>query len=138
MKELRNLRFSNLENTIEIKNKSIAIPDMEIKSNALSMRLSGTHTFENKIDYHLQLLLSDFVKKKSKKLGDERFGEIEQDETGNTKLFIRMYGDAYNPSFSLDKKMIKKIFAIGLLAEQNHSLNHLKRYHSILSNSSQL
>ncbi len=109
--ELKNLRFSNLENTIEIKNKSISIPDMEIKSNALSMRLSGSHTFENKIDYHLQLLLSDFIKKKSKKLGDERFGEIEQDGTGNTKLFIRMYGDAYNPSFSLDKKMIRKKLA---------------------------
>lgn len=109
--ELKNLRFSNLENTIEIKNKSITIPDMEIKSNALSMRLSGSHTFENKIDYHLQLLLSDFIKKKSKRLGDERFGEVEPDGTGNTKLFIRMYGDAYNPSFSLDKQMIRKKLA---------------------------
>lgn len=116
--ELRNLRFSNLENTIEIKNNTIFIPDMEVKSNALSMRLSGTHTFENKIDYHLQLLLSDFIKKKSNKLGDERFGEIEKDETGNTKLFIRMYGDAYNPSFSLDKKMIKKKIAEDLKKER--------------------
>jgi hypothetical protein len=81
---------------------------MEIKSNALSLRLSGTHSFENQIDYHLQMLLSDFIKKKSKRLGDERFGEIEPDGSGNTKLFIRMYGDAANPKFSLDKQMIKR------------------------------
>jgi hypothetical protein len=109
--ELNNLRFSNLENTIEIKNKIIAIPDMEIKSNALSLRLSGTHSFENQIDYHLQMLLSDFIKKKSKRLGDERFGEIEPDGSGNTKLYVRMYGDAANPKFSLDKQMIKKKIA---------------------------
>jgi hypothetical protein len=106
--DLKNLKFSNLENTIEIKNKIIYIPSMEIKSNALSLQLSGTHSFENKIDYHLQLLLSDFIKKKSKTLGDERFGEIEPDGTGNTKLLIRMYGDAENPQFSLDKKEIRK------------------------------
>ena len=109
--DLKNLKFSNLENTIEIKNKNIFIPSMEIKSNALSLQLSGTHSFENKIDYHLQLLLSDFIKKKSKTLGDERFGEIEPDGTGNTKLLIRMYGDAENPKFSLDKKEIRKKIA---------------------------
>jgi hypothetical protein len=109
--ELRNLRFSNLANTIDIKNKTITIPDMEVKSNALSMRLAGTHNFDNKIDYHLELLLSDFIKKKSKKLKDEQFGEVEPDGTENTKLYIRMYGDAYNPTFSLDKKIIKKKIA---------------------------
>lgn len=109
--ELKNLKFSNLENTIEIKNKMVYIPDMEIKSNALNLRLTGTHSFDNIIDYHLQMLLSEFIKKKSKKLGDERFGEIESDGTGNTKLFIRMYGEATNPKFSLDKKEIKKKLA---------------------------
>ncbi len=109
--ELKNLRFSNLANTIEIKNKTISIPDMDVKSNALSMRLAGTHAFDNKIDYHLELLLSDFIKRKSKKLKDEEFGEVEPDGTENTKLYIRMYGDAYNPNFSLDKKTIKKKIA---------------------------
>lgn len=109
--ELKNLRFSNLENTIEIKNRTIVIPSMEIKSNALNLRLSGTHTFDNTIDYHLQMLLSDLIKKKSKRLGDERFGEIEPDGSGNTKLYIRMYGSATDPKFSLDKKEIRKKIA---------------------------
>lgn len=124
--ELKNLRFSNLENTIEIKNKMIQIPDMEIKSNALNLRLSGTHSFENTIDYHLQILLSDLVKRKSKTLGDERFGEIEPDGSGNTKLFIRMYGDASNPKFSLDKKEIKKKIAEDFKKERAEIKNILK------------
>lgn len=124
--ELKNLKFSNLENTIEIKNKMITIPDMEIKSNALNLRVSGTHNFENNIDYHLQILLSDLIKRKSKTLGDERFGEIEPDGTGNTKLFIRMYGDATNPKFSLDKKEIKKKISDDLRKERTEIKNVLK------------
>lgn len=124
--ELKNLKFSNLENTIEIKNKMIYIPDMEIKSNALNLRLTGTHSFDNKIDYHLQMLLSEFIKKKSKNLGDERFGEVEPDGSGNTKLFIRMYGDATNPKFSLDKKEIKKKIADDFRKEKAEIKNILK------------
>lgn len=124
--ELKDLKFSNLENTIEIKNKMIYIPDMDIKSNALNLRLTGTHSFDNKIDYHLQMLLSDFIKKKSKNLGDERFGEIEPDGSGNTKLFVRMYGDAENPKFSLDKKEIKKKIADDFKKEKAEIKNILK------------
>lgn len=124
--ELNNLKFSNLENNIEIKNKTISIPDMEVKSNALNLRLSGTHSFDNKIEYHLQLLLSDFIRRKSKRLGDERFGEIEPDGSGNTKLFIKMYGDATNPNFSLDKQMIRKKLADDLKNEKSEVKKVLK------------
>lgn len=124
--ELKNLKFSNLENNISIKNSLIFIPDMEVKSNALNLNLSGTHQFNNQIDYHLKMLLSNIIKKKSKKLGDEQFGEIEDDGTGRTTLFIRMYGDATNPKFSLDKQMIKKKIAEDLKQERQEVKQILK------------
>ncbi len=124
--ELKNLKFSNLENNISIKNSTIFIPDMEVKSNALNLNLSGTHNFNNEIDYHLKMLLSNIIKKKSKKLGDEQFGEIEDDGSGKTTLFIRMYGDAANPKFSLDKQMIKKKIAEDLRQEKQEVKQILK------------
>lgn len=124
--ELKNLKFSNLENNISIKNSMIYIPDMEVKSNALNLNLSGTHNFNNQIDYHLKMLLSNIIKKKSKKLGDEQFGEIEDDGSGKTTLFIRMYGDAANPKFSLDKQMIKKKIAEDLKQEKQEVKQILK------------
>lgn len=124
--ELKNLKFSNLENNISIKNSMIYIPDMEVKSNALNLNLSGTHNFNNQIDYHLKMLLSNIIKKKSKRLGDEQFGEIEDDGSGKTTLFIRMYGDATNPKFSLDKQMIKKKISEDLRQEKQEVKQILK------------
>lgn len=124
--ELKNLKFSNIENNISIKNSTIYIPDMEVKSNALNLNLSGTHNFNNQIDYHLKMLLSNIIKKKSKRLGDEQFGEIEDDGSGKTTLFIRMYGDATNPKFSLDKQMIKKKIAEDLKQEKQEVKQILK------------
>jgi AsmA-like C-terminal region len=106
--ELVDLRFSKMENTIEIKNQMIFIPNMHVSSNAIDMDLSGTHTFQNIVDYHIRVLLSDVLWKKSKRNSDSQFGDIENDGTGKSSLFIRMYGPADNPKFSLDKLMIKK------------------------------
>ncbi len=106
--ELKNLKFETLENNLSIKDKTVFIPLMKIKSNAINLDLSGTHNFENMIDYRIKILLSDILKKKSKKLGDEQFGEIEDDGRGKTTLYLRMYGNANNPKFSFDKIGIKQ------------------------------
>ena len=50
LKDLENIRFSTLKNQIEVKNQVISIPKMEIKSNAISIVASGTHTFNNVIN----------------------------------------------------------------------------------------
>src|SRR5690606_27430116 len=91
VKDLQHLRFSTIENKIEIKNQMVYIPGMDIQSNALNLTLSGTHQFNNIIDYRIRMLLSDLLYRNSKRLGDERFGEIEDDGYGKTTLFIRMY-----------------------------------------------
>jgi hypothetical protein len=125
--ELKALKFSALENDIEIKEQTIFIPSMDIQSNALNLKLSGTHTFQNTIDYHMNMLLSQLIKKKSNKLGDEQFGEIEDDGSGRTTLFIRMYGDASNPKFSLDKKAIQQKIADDLKQEKQEVKGILKQ-----------
>ncbi|MES2395151.1 MAG: AsmA-like C-terminal region-containing protein, partial [Bacteroidota bacterium] len=81
LKELENLRFATLKNQFEIKNKLLTIPKMEIKSNALNFTTSGTHTFNNEIDYKIKLSLNELLAKKAKKAKKENdeFGEIADD-----------------------------------------------------------
>ncbi len=107
--DLRHVKFSELSNSIEIKDSKIYIPNMEIASNAITISASGTHTFDNEIDYHIRLLLSDVLSKKMKKnKNEDEFGELEEDEGGKTNLFLSMKGPLMNPRISLDTKGVRE------------------------------
>ena len=79
---------------------------MDITSSAISISASGTHTFENIIDYHLKLLLSDVLSRKAKKAKkeNEEFGVIADDGLGKTNIFISMKGPINNPKIGYDGK----------------------------------
>jgi hypothetical protein len=124
--DLNDIKFSTLKNTIEIKDRKIIIPSMEINSNALNIVASGVHGFDNMIDYHLQLLLSQLLGKKVKNLNTE-FGTIEDDNYGKTKLFIAMKGPAANPKFSYDTKGMKEKLMVDLTKEKQNLKEILKK-----------
>ncbi|MDP1726672.1 MAG: AsmA-like C-terminal region-containing protein [Bacteroidota bacterium] len=103
--ELNNLKFSDFKNVITVKNKVLHIPAMELKNNALNLNLSGTHTFDNYMDYNVKLSLSELLSKKRKPQPNE-FGE--EDEITNTmNLFITVKGQADNLKFAYDKRAVK-------------------------------
>ena len=105
--ELQHVKFSALQNRIQIYDRKIFIPSMEIKSSALNLTASGSHTFDNKVDYSLKLLLSDILGKKARENNSE-FGVVEDDGLGKASLFLHMTGDASNPKFAYDKKAVMK------------------------------
>jgi len=104
--ELMNVKFSQLKNTIEIRNSKIIIPQMDIASSAITISASGIHSFDNIIEYHLKLLLSDILARKAKKARKdiEEFGVVEDDGLGKTSLFIAMKGPVSNPEISYDSQ----------------------------------
>ncbi|MBC7411068.1 MAG: hypothetical protein H7331_01260 [Bacteroidia bacterium] len=107
--ELNNIKFSQLKNTIYIKNGLITIPQMDIKSSLLDITASGTHSFDNKIDYHFSLLLNDLLAKKARfKKENTEFGEEESDGLGKIRLFISMKGTTDKPVISYDRKGLKQ------------------------------
>lgn len=120
--ELENVKFASLKNTIEIKNRTITIPKMDISSSALNLKMSGTHTFDNKIDYRIELLLSDILwnKMKRAKKENEEFGVIEDDGLGKTKLFMRIYGTVDNPQYSYDRIGVKEKIKEDLKTEKQN------------------
>ncbi len=103
--ELNNLKFSDLKNVITIKNKVLNIPGMELKNNALNLNVSGTHSFDNYLDYNIKLSLSELLSKKRKPQSNE-FGE-EDEKTNTLNLFITVKGPIDNLKFAYDKRAVK-------------------------------
>ncbi len=126
--ELRNVRFSTLKNQIEIRNRNVIIPRMDIVSNALNIGVSGTHNFDNEVDYHFELFLSDLLAKKARKSKkeNEEFGVIEDDGLGKTRLFISMKGPVNKPSISYDSKGMQQKFREDLKNEKKSMKQILK------------
>ena len=101
---LARLRFADLKNDIHIENKIIYIPQMEIRSNATVLQVSGTHTFDQKIDYRIIAPLRN----KKKIDPDESFGAIEEDKSGKAKIFLKVIGTTDEFDVSYDKAALKK------------------------------
>jgi hypothetical protein len=104
--DLSNIRFKTLRNEIRISGGKITIPEMMIRSDAVDMALSGTHTFEGKIVYHLKMLLSELLSKKAKRSKDwhENDDSGETDLKGRLTLNLIIDGTVDNPNVRYDRK----------------------------------
>lgn len=101
---LNQLRFGDLKNDIHIEKKTIFIPQMEVRTNATNITLSGTHTFDQRIDYRVVAPLRN----KKKIDPDEAFGAIEETGGGQSKIFLKIVGTTDNYEVKLDKEATKK------------------------------
>lgn len=124
--ELRNLKFADLDNTIEIKNKTIFIPQFEVKNNALNITLSGSHTFANVVDYKMKIKLSELLKNKRKKSNNE-FNEEEATADRGVNLYMSMKGPIDNVSITYDKLGTKQKITQELKQEKQNIKELLKK-----------
>lgn len=119
--KLMHLKFSKMENRIEIKDRRITIPKMTIKSNALDVDLFGWHDFDNNIEYHFSFR---FRQLKTKPEYTE-FGKIEDDGLGIT-IYLTMFGSIDEPQFSLDSDERKNDIKESLANEKSTLKSMLK------------
>lgn len=108
--ELKHIKFSSLQSNLDIRDRMITIPKTSIKSNAINLELWGKHSFDNMVDYHIQLLISELLAKKpraNKNLDDE-LSLVENDPENRRSVFIKMSGPVDNPKISYDRKGAKE------------------------------
>lgn len=107
-KRLKHIKFARLENEIEIRNRVITIPRMTIKSSAtdMDMEFSGTHSFDNKIDYRFYLLIRELLIKRENEIArsNTEFGIIEDDGHYHFPLHLRMVGTTEKFDIKRDKE----------------------------------
>jgi hypothetical protein len=104
VKELENIRFKALNNTVLVKDSEVIIPVMDIQSNALNLQASGTHRFDNTYDYRLQLKLSELLYNKARQGKRSREFEVARDESDTRILFLKIYDDGSGSNVEMDKE----------------------------------
>jgi hypothetical protein len=110
---LSRLRFSDLRNDIHIENKTIYIPQMEVRSNVTSIMVSGTHTFDQRIDYRI---IAPLRNNKHVNM-EEAHGALEEDGSGQTKLFLKIVGTTDDYRVLYDTESVRKKIAADLKKE---------------------
>ncbi|HZI25774.1 MAG TPA: AsmA-like C-terminal region-containing protein, partial [Chryseolinea sp.] len=110
---LNRLRFSDIKNDIHIENKTIYMPQMEVRTNVTSIKVSGTHTFDQRIDYRVIAPLRN-----NKHINYVEAKEALQDDgAGQSKLFLRIVGTTDNYNIAYDAESVKKKIATDLKKE---------------------
>jgi hypothetical protein len=97
------LRFADLKNDIHIENKTVYIPLMEVRSNVTVLQISGTHTFDQRIDYRIITPLNS----RRKIDVTESAGAIEEMD-GRAKLFLKIIGTTDDYRVVYDTEAVKK------------------------------
>lgn len=105
---LADLKFNTLENSIQIANRRIKIPEMKISSSAIDLDVSGYHTFDQEIYYLFKIKANEIFKAKKRNEIDEKYGVIENKDNTST-LPLLMKGTVDNPEFSYDMATKKEI-----------------------------
>jgi hypothetical protein len=109
IKELEDVRFSSLDNTISIHQSQVMIPKMDVISNVLSLQVNGAHNFDNQINYTMRLKLDDVLfSKKTRKVKKSEFDEhlVEVKRDDDPYIYVKMIGKASDPEISLDRESL--------------------------------
>lgn len=109
-KRLDHVKFATLENTIEIRDQVITIPDMIIKSTAMDIGFAGTHSFRDDINYKFSFLIRELLissdREKEKK--NTEFGVVEDDGHYQFPLYLLMKGTVDKYKITRDKQAVKE------------------------------
>jgi hypothetical protein len=105
--DLKKVKFTNLQNQMEIYKQTVFIPSMFIQSNALNLQISGKHTFNQEIDYNLvvnagQVLISRF------KLFNPKLDPQADQRNGLLNLYYNISGNVDNFKYSSNKNGVKE------------------------------
>jgi hypothetical protein len=115
--ELRHVRFQDLQSNINISDRVVTIPKTTIRNSALNLEAWGTHSFDNQIDYHIQLLISELLAKKRKNK-DSEFGPVANDPENRRMAHIRMKGPIDDPTITYDRQGLKAKIAADIKSEK--------------------
>ena len=85
---------------------------MEVGTNVTNIRISGTHTFDQRIDYRV---ISPLRRKRIVEAAAE--GAIEHDQQGNSRLFLKITGTTDNYRILYDTEAVRKKIAGDLKKE---------------------
>lgn len=126
IKDLEDVKFKTITNTIEIFDQTIFIPKMRIENNALNMDLEGTHTFENYMNYRISLSVAELLATKANWIAKKKERRIEQNLNGGLTAYILMEGTPDNLKIKYDRATVKENIKDEVKKEKTKFIKALK------------
>jgi len=108
LEDLRRVKFTNMQNYLEISNQKLYLPAMLIQSNALNLTLSGTHTFDNDIDYKMKINAGQVLMNRMRK-HDNDLDPLPA-EKGLFNLYYTIVGNLDKYAMKRGKKAVQNEF----------------------------
>lgn len=109
VQDLRNVRFVDLQNWLEIRNSTLYLPAMFIQNNAMNMTISGEQTFDDRIDYNIKVNAGQVLAQKFKK-SNASLEPIPAKENGFFNLYFNIAGTLDSYKYETNKRKVKDKF----------------------------
>jgi uncharacterized protein involved in outer membrane biogenesis len=106
-KRLRDIEFSDIESRLDIRDQTIFLPSTIIRSDITTITLSGTHTFEQAINYNVKLPLKAVLTGKRKEMPETAVRPTD----GTSHLFLRIVGTTDDFKILYDTQAVKEKIA---------------------------
>ena len=108
-RDLERVRFSQLENFLEIKDNTVYIPVMFIQSSAMNMTISGEHSFTNRIDYNIKVNAGQVLANKIAG-HDEDLSLLRARRNGFFNMYFKVHGTVEDFTYERAKREVKRDF----------------------------
>ncbi len=119
IEDLKNIKFTNLENWFEIRDGWMYMPVMELRNNALNMSVSGSHSFENDINYNIKVNAAQVVINRFRKFNNRLSPQKDVEDEGFFDLYFNMKGTLDKYEIEQAKTYVKGEFERGLLRRKD-------------------
>ena len=113
IKDLRRIKFTEMQNWIEVRNEEIKIPVMFIQSNAANLSISGSHSFDHYLKYNIKLNAGQVLMNRLKK--HDRTLKPQKAQNKGFNLHYAIRGPLDNYEFRKDRKEVLKQFKLSAL-----------------------
>lgn len=127
LEDLNDIHFEELNNTIEIGNRQINIPTMDIKSNAMNLQIGGTHSFDNYMNYRLKIRVTELLAKSSGWVKRKKERQMDENSDGGLSAYILMIGTPDDLKIRYDRKAVKQKIKEEVKKERKEFFEQLKR-----------
>lgn len=108
-KDLRHIKFTTLQNYLEVDRGMIYLPRMLIQSNALALDVTGTHTFDQRIDYGMRVDAGQVLIHKMAK-HDPSLSPKPNKKKGWFNLYYHIGGSVEDYAIKSDRSRVKGDF----------------------------
>ncbi|OAV43928.1 AsmA-like C-terminal region-containing protein [Lewinella sp. 4G2] len=106
--DLERVRFTKLENYFEIVDQTLYLPAMFIQSSALNMEISGSHSFDQQLEYYTKVNAGQAIANKIARHDEEL--EVLPQRRGWFNLYYTIKGPLEDFRVERDKRGVKRAF----------------------------